>query len=336
LQFATAAALMLVASSTAAAYSIQAAGNHQNSDGGYIAEVESHNDDGTFRSQVQFGLASERAHYFGSVDLYTGELKVRANANAPSAEDFAGAWNASYGSAILQESVRFVGTTESVVIGVLLHFEGSFSGFGSGYGEISIAVQDGPTPLYIGRFAASAFNIVSESKLMNVEISPDDGIIDLVFALDVQVNAYAIPERKSLISGDFGNTARLSFILQPGVTFESSSGIFLTEAVPVPEPSAADLLAAGMLLLVALGRQVKRRKVRWSGSPARQHQQTLLDSLPHASAWRASLTGGDIPVPTAVPEPAPLSLLPVSLCGAAVRRRKTVSNFDRALPTVIK
>lgn len=48
---------------------------------------------------------------------------------------------------------------------------------------------------------------------------------------------------------DFGNTAQLSLIAPPGVTWTSSSGVFL-----VPEPSVAALLGAGCLALAGLGR----------------------------------------------------------------------------------
>jgi hypothetical protein len=49
---------------------------------------------------------------------------------------------------------------------------------------------------------------------------------------------------------DFGNTARLSVIAPAGVTWTSSSGVFL-----VPEPPVAALLAAGALGLARLGRK---------------------------------------------------------------------------------
>jgi hypothetical protein len=48
---------------------------------------------------------------------------------------------------------------------------------------------------------------------------------------------------------DFQNTAQLSLVLPPGVTYTSDSGVFLSQSVSTPEPGSAVLLGAVLLAL---------------------------------------------------------------------------------------
>jgi hypothetical protein len=60
----------------------------------------------------------------------------------------------------------------------------------------------------------------------------------------------AIADQLQTNDVDFGDTAEISVIVPAGVTWTSSSGVFL-----VPEPSAAAMLGAGCLALVGLARR---------------------------------------------------------------------------------
>lgn len=70
----------------------------------------------------------------------------------------------------------------------------------------------------------------------------------------VRVNMYLYLNCGFNVACDFGNTAKLNFILPEGVSFESQSQQLLT-AVPVP--AAVWLFGSGLLGLIGLGRQRK-------------------------------------------------------------------------------
>ena len=56
---------------------------------------------------------------------------------------------------------------------------------------------------------------------------------------------------------DFGNTAQLAVILPEGLSFTSSSGVFLT---PVPEPAAVWLIAVALLALWLITKPMHLRR----------------------------------------------------------------------------
>jgi hypothetical protein len=58
---------------------------------------------------------------------------------------------------------------------------------------------------------------------------------------------------------DLLNTAGISLILPPGTTYESGSGVFLSQSVSVPEPATLLLIAPAIFFLVLLARILRRR-----------------------------------------------------------------------------
>jgi hypothetical protein len=54
----------------------------------------------------------------------------------------------------------------------------------------------------------------------------------------------------------FGNTMRIYALDVPdGVTWTSSSGVFLSDIQPIPEPSEALLMSLGLLLVTVITRR---------------------------------------------------------------------------------
>ncbi len=61
------------------------------------------------------------------------------------------------------------------------------------------------------------------------------------------------------VTMDFMNTGQFRVNTAPGVSFSSASGVFLSQAAPVPEPASWAMLAFG---LTAIGAAAKKRRRR--------------------------------------------------------------------------
>jgi hypothetical protein len=170
----------------------------------------------------------------------------------------------------LYDTLTFAGLTGSAVITLNMSIHGRFSGPPSGGGGDVYAslISDFP-PLGIHVAESNSGDIYLPEGTVGGVTTNADPITGLFDRNDVRFDlsrSFAIVPggtfwflaQLNLFAGgtnevtDFGHTALLSLDLPPGVTYTSSSGLFLTGvAAPVPEPETTWLLLAGLIPIAA-------------------------------------------------------------------------------------
>ena len=170
-----------------------------------------------------------------SADLASGSLRAYAQ------EDGITGSSAAAG-ALFWDTLTFSGATGVSPTGSLvLTVPGTFTDVG--YGGAGLAVSVGG---YIGQFSPATWTLLDSSNPSATLTLP----FSIVNGTPTEVGAglfAAAYNSFSMATADLYDPPQLSLILPTGVTYTSASGVFLT--TPVPEPTDAALLAAGLMLL---------------------------------------------------------------------------------------
>jgi hypothetical protein len=220
-------------------------------------------------------IADDNAH--ASADLKHGTLKVTVETQTSSTVHEAG-----LGMAAFYDTLTFSGFSGSLQIPLNMRLHGSFSpdpptfpGGGDlfatliGTGILSgVHLKEGSSGGEIYFYDTPLGNVRSNVDPITHLFPRDDVVIDMstTFTVLPSLPVWFLAKVNVLGGGanettDFGHTAQLSLDLPPGVTFTSTSGVFLTAlAAPVPEAETAWLLLAGILPLAARLRWVARAK----------------------------------------------------------------------------
>lgn len=214
--------------------------------------------------------ADDNAH--ASADLASGTLRVTVVSQTTTAVHEAG-----LGMAAFYDTLTFSGFSGSLQIPLNMHLHGTFSpdppvfpGGGDVFASListgllsGVHLKEGNSGGGIFFYDAPLGNVRSNVDPVTHLLPRDDVQIDMSTTFTVFPGAPVWFLAKVNVLGgganettDFGHTAQLSLDLPPGVTFTSTSGVFLTAlAAPVPEAETAWLLLAGILPLAA--------RVRW-------------------------------------------------------------------------
>jgi hypothetical protein len=191
-------------------------------------------------------------------------------------------YRAGLAKAALYDTLTFAGLSGPVVVTLNMSIHGSFSPVPSGGGaDVTASLISDFLPLGIHVHESNAGDIyLPEGIVGGVKTNADpitglfprnDVRFDLSksFAVSPGAPSFWFMAQLNLLAGgtndvtDFGHTALLSLDLPPGVTYTSSSGLFLTDiAAPVPEAETAWLLLAGILPLAARLRWTRRAGAR--------------------------------------------------------------------------
>ena len=179
------------------------------------------------------GLGTVKAEanlYQGTVGAYAQELATTSSTS-----------NSTASAALLWDTLTFSGVSGSAQAQLKLAVNGSFVNTGYGYAGIAYG-----TPGYI-----SVTSPISWTKLDGVTPSAN---LSMSFSIanntPVEIGALVAAVANSDTSGataDLYDPPTVSLILPTGVTYTSASGVFLT--APVPEPTDAALMVAGLGLL---------------------------------------------------------------------------------------
>jgi hypothetical protein len=98
-----------------------------------------------------------------------------------------------------------------------------------------------------------------------ISSSPTDGVFQGTYALVGSSVTLDVDLKLNLgcedgCSQDFSNTSQIGLVLPSNVTFTSASGVFLSQAGSVPEPSSwAMMLVGGVCMAAGVGRRAVRR-----------------------------------------------------------------------------
>jgi len=179
-------------------------------------------------------------------------------------------YDAGLAKAALYDKVTFSGLTGTQVITLNMVVHGSFSGPPSGGGgDVYASLISDQLPAGVHLHEGNAGDIYLPEGVVGAVTTNADPITGLFDRNDVRIDlskSFAVtPGNPSfwflaqlqLFAGgtnevtDFGHTALLSLDLPPGVTYTSSSGLFLTAVAPVPEPDTMWLLLAGLIPMAA-------------------------------------------------------------------------------------
>ena len=157
----------------------------------------------------------------------------------------------------------------SIPVDLVLHARGSFAnltGAGNAYGVFYLSSPGSPSGL--GDYmTVSCSNPCSAAQIgfnplhiTTLSTAPGAWAADLSlgyfvdpalpFNLHAEMSAQASSFGIGAATLDASNTASIEVKLPTSYGFTSSSGVFLTEVSPVPEPAAALLMSAGLLVLV--------------------------------------------------------------------------------------
>lgn len=190
-------------------------------------------------------------------------------------------YRAGLAKAALYDTLTFSGVTGTLVGTLNMSIHGSFSGPPSGgQGDVYASLISNFSPLGIHVHESNSGDIYLPEGTVGGVTTNADPITGLFDRNDVRFDlsrSFAIVPggtfwflaQLNLFAGgtnevtDFGHTALLSLDLPPGVTYTSSSGLFLTGvAAPVPEPETTWLFLAGLIPIVA--------RLRWTRRHARE------------------------------------------------------------------
>ena len=196
-------------------------------------------------------IQSGQSSAFAQANLETGTLRVRANADIAYYTDFGQA------SAWVRDTVTFQDWTGQPVR-LYWYFHSSVSAnypnavyYAPSSAEFQIRVNDQVVE-YDGIDNSGAyFNGGTVEKVGWIEWSSNPGPITLLLLLSAQAQG---PGEWI----DAGNTARFYLQLPAGVSYTSTSGVFLADVAPItpiPEPTSALLLVAGTLVVLARARR---------------------------------------------------------------------------------
>lgn len=196
-------------------------------------------------------IQSGQSSAFAQANLETGTLRVRANADSAYYTDFGQA------SAWVRDIVTFRDWSGQPVR-LYWYFHSSVSAnnanvvyYAPSSAEFQIRVNDQVVE-YDGIDNSGAyFDGGTVEKVGWIEWSSNPGPITLLLLLSAQAQG---PSEWV----DAGNTARFYLQLPAGVTYTSTSGVFLADALPIsliPEPTSALLLVAGTLIVLVRARK---------------------------------------------------------------------------------
>lgn len=181
--------------------------------------------------------------------LPTGSIKVRAQAN----DDNGYVSTEAGGYGLIQETL-YLDWHSSVIDPIPVTVNWMASGFASAStylaAETSVSIaMGGPDKISQGitetRDLTGGFAYISETVIFNPSI--DDHFLT--------VRAYLTTTVKDGVS-DFSHTGTFSIDLPEGVTTTSASGVFLTEAVPIP--GAIWLLGSGLIGIIGFRKKFKK------------------------------------------------------------------------------
>jgi hypothetical protein len=232
----------------------------------------------------QPGQPNQKANASASVDLTTGSLHVSVDG-----VNYAGG----LGMAAFRDKVTFHSVNQTTTIGVQYTIDGFFTLTGPNltYAHHQISLEsnlfltgpnslglhpvanaylgvdspiDQPT-LWWGGVSGAPSTVVDMNVDTRYSITKDASGRDIYTYTDYftysGTDPYAVDLYMDLslncsynVTCDFGNTAKIGFILPEGVSFESQSQHLLTS---VPVPTAVWLFGSGLLGLLGLGRQRK-------------------------------------------------------------------------------
>jgi hypothetical protein len=181
-----------------------------------------------------------------AADLAAGRLGVRASAFLGSPDEFVQA----QGFATLSDTLTFHlppnMSSASITLSMDVHATASVPG------PLWLYVVHGSSFLDFGGMADAVlwqdepFGSGGFSRTLSVTAIVQDGIpVDwsAMMNADVTVSPYAPGFQGGWFTFDGSHTATLSVVVPAGVTWESDSGVFLTQ---MPEPSALELMLAGV------------------------------------------------------------------------------------------
>ncbi len=212
------------------------------------------------------GPYSGRASYAGS--LATGTIRALAQASERGRAD---------ASVQLKDTLTFTGLAAG---NNNIHFELALTGFaawdrapgltlpgGSGVGNAAIQVTRGVSVLQKSSATFKVYDpAIDRTLTLDFAVTPQAPSFDFVMSLFASIDVYQLNLGKPVGSGllDLSHTAQLSMSMPEGVNMQSSSGVFLTQAVP--EPATWAMLFAGLGIVGAAAR--RRKLVHHAGPTA--------------------------------------------------------------------
>jgi hypothetical protein len=114
-----------------------------------------------------------------------------------------------------------------------------------GIGGVSTGAGSQSDSVFLATHTPSTLVGVGENPSAVVHYDFPSHVNTVSMNVQLSLHAFAALAAADTVSyTDFSNTAGLSFITGPGVTFESSSGVLLTRTNDVPEPATLLVLGA--------------------------------------------------------------------------------------------
>jgi hypothetical protein len=196
----------------------------------------------------------------------TGKLRVSANSSGGAYYDFGGgpveinSWGAAFSaSAELLDTLHFSGATEPFPVELEWVVDGFLSPNGVGGSTMINYAIGGPDAFITGTNSPTEWSddisdgaaTLSRTIWMDPSAGPPSWLINLNPSarwdpLDLSIRGSL---SVTVYEGyaNFMNTGQFSITVPEGITFESASGVFLTETSQVPIPGAIWLLGTGLV-----------------------------------------------------------------------------------------